>query len=735
MSAKVESPSAAEPRRVQPGGGGAATGPKVSMFGAKSGFVIRKNKLSGSLVPITRGGDGEVDAAGALKDDRAKRVQRKTKWGVDLTQDPAVRRARALAYQARVEQITKLLNTGALELGEDQESAKQDKNHDSVSRIGDTEQHKAELLELEKQEAIGEILRLNPSYKAPPDYKPLLKEAKVPIPIKAYPGCNFIGLILGSESSAQKRLENETGTKIQVYGIRAGTKEKREITQLDSEESQGAFEDIYVNISADTFEKVDAAVALIELLVTPVSGNPAVASVTTAPILGENQNQAVPSGHIIPDSSLNQGLLQPMITPPPSGPPQVLHRPYPFPWFSHGSPQSPMRPQSLLPPLSGYAPPPISPMPNNPTHFSPSNTYNTPPPQFGPGPPPSHGYGQPPRNPPVVPSGPLQPPVPAFQTRPTNQAGPPQNQPLPGPPLSSTYPMMRGPHPGPPMPTGHIQGSRPSSVPQPSPIAVPSPAGSMPGWSGATQYTPPQQMRPVNAMQVIPPRVPHHFSANPVPQATISPTTTVRHSSALTLAPPVGSSALGAGTLHAFATGPSPPIVPSIPLPQPPISVRPTQAGPVNVTPLMAPRPPHPSSGDFTFRPLLSGSPTAPPPQPNNTGPPPVPRPMLPPSPSFRPAMQTPGPPRGPFPNNQMVVQMPTPRGPVAPPMGPPPRPYLVPGPVSVRPVNFPPNVGPGSNSLAGYGSGRPGLSPAGGNQIYDPFSPTSASLVPPKTG
>lgn len=29
----------------------------------------------------------------------------------------------------------------------------------------------------------GEILRLNPGYKAPADYKPLLKEAKVPIPV------------------------------------------------------------------------------------------------------------------------------------------------------------------------------------------------------------------------------------------------------------------------------------------------------------------------------------------------------------------------------------------------------------------------------------------------------------------------------------------------------------------------------------------------------------------------
>ncbi|RVX15625.1 hypothetical protein CK203_009188 [Vitis vinifera] len=38
---------------------------------------------------------------------------------------------------------------------------------------------------------------------------------------------------------------------------------------------QAAHEELYLHISAETFEKVDVAVALIELLVTPVSGNPA----------------------------------------------------------------------------------------------------------------------------------------------------------------------------------------------------------------------------------------------------------------------------------------------------------------------------------------------------------------------------------------------------------------------------------------------------------------------------
>ena len=46
---------------------------------------------------------------------------------------------------------------------------------------------------------------------------------------------------------------------------------QREITLSDVTEAQGAFEELYVNVSADTFDKVDAAISLIELLVTPVS--------------------------------------------------------------------------------------------------------------------------------------------------------------------------------------------------------------------------------------------------------------------------------------------------------------------------------------------------------------------------------------------------------------------------------------------------------------------------------
>ncbi|KAL8492061.1 hypothetical protein ACS0TY_023618 [Phlomoides rotata] len=137
----------------------------------------------------------------------------------------------------------------------------------SESRFGKTSDQQlsheeSALLELERREIIGELLKLNPTYKAPADYKPLLKEAKVPIPIKEYPGYNFVGLLFGHSSDTLKRLEKETGAKVQVYGTKKDTGGKVEITPSDGNEIENTCEDMYVRVSADTFEKVDAAVLL-----------------------------------------------------------------------------------------------------------------------------------------------------------------------------------------------------------------------------------------------------------------------------------------------------------------------------------------------------------------------------------------------------------------------------------------------------------------------------------------
>ena len=74
--------------------------PKISMLKAKIGFIIPKNKISGSLVPAYKGVKKPKPEGGDVaNEETTKQTQRKTKWGPDLTQDATVRKGRALAYQ------------------------------------------------------------------------------------------------------------------------------------------------------------------------------------------------------------------------------------------------------------------------------------------------------------------------------------------------------------------------------------------------------------------------------------------------------------------------------------------------------------------------------------------------------------------------------------------------------------------------------------------------------------
>ncbi|CAK9176635.1 unnamed protein product [Ilex paraguariensis] len=180
MSTKIEQASAAIQTAVTATPSTSAS--KSSMFVKKTGFVIPRNKLSGSLIPIFRGGK-KPGGSEVVNEESAKQVQRKTKWGPDLTQDAAVRKGRALAYQTRVDQITRKLNSGKLEMAENLASPSASQMMDYESSGQHISNEESELLELERREAIGEILELNPSYKAPADYKPLFKESKVPIPV------------------------------------------------------------------------------------------------------------------------------------------------------------------------------------------------------------------------------------------------------------------------------------------------------------------------------------------------------------------------------------------------------------------------------------------------------------------------------------------------------------------------------------------------------------------------
>ncbi|GMP91988.1 hypothetical protein CsSME_00042418 [Camellia sinensis var. sinensis] len=618
MSTKVEPASTVEQHRVQTiitanTSAASASSPKISMFAAKSGFVIPKNKLSGSLVPIFRGGK-KPGGSDAVNEESTKQVQRKTKWGPDLTQDAAVRKGRAVAYQTRVDQITKRLNSGILETRDNQDSplSAPIPNHESSVQI---KSEKSESLELERREAIGEILKLNPSYKAPKDYKPLLKEAKVSVPlspssnlssfisnassapplpphllllhlhltlwhhrclltinsisntplfaasspshsslahhtivasfspslspspanpittIKEYSGYNFIGLIFGPASDTQKRLEKETGAKVRVYGTKADTGEKGEITPSDGNEALVAYAELYVHISADTYEKVDAAVSLIELLVTPVPVNPSAVSTTSTSVSGDNvnavdQSQGTSTPYIISPVEVNQKAAQSFMGSVQT--PQVQFQPHPGPWFPAGPPQSPMR----LPSGFIFPPNPSAPMLNNlfqasSSSFNPSHMPSL----FGPRPVLPAGLGSVPQNPSLVPSR-AQPPVlqrPFMPQAPFGHAGSPRNPPMAASQPSPAQPSISAPPPPPHtgnQPPSIVRSLGPSSSQpvstRPSSGSLPDrmlpPAGSSTQWSQALSATPPS-LRPGSMSQMAPPVVPqgpHPVTPQPI---------------------------------------------------------------------------------------------------------------------------------------------------------------------------------------------------------------------------
>ncbi|GAQ92263.1 hypothetical protein KFL_009600040 [Klebsormidium nitens] len=231
-------------------------------------FVIPKNKLSGALVPIA--GQGVKWQSVDPKSDEPPRPPRNTKWGPDPLQDEAVKKSRALALQRRAEQIQAQLEEQRFEVEDDgyRSPSPPPVYNEMGQRVNTREGRVKEQLELERRKAIGEVVQLNPYFKPPTGWRPVLEEAKLFIPVKQYPGYNFIGLILGPRGNTQKRLETETGCKIAIRG--KGSEKDGKFKMKNGKMPEGWDEELHVHISADSLDKVDKAVALIEPLLTPL---------------------------------------------------------------------------------------------------------------------------------------------------------------------------------------------------------------------------------------------------------------------------------------------------------------------------------------------------------------------------------------------------------------------------------------------------------------------------------
>ncbi|CAL5015593.1 unnamed protein product [Urochloa decumbens] len=176
------------------------------------------------------------------------------------------------ALNARLLEISRLLQSG-LPLDDRPEGARSPSPEPVYDNLGiriNTREYRArERLNRERQEIISQLIRRNPAFKPPSDYRPPKLQKKLYIPMKEYPGYNFIGLIIGPRGNTQKRMEKETGAKIVIRG-KGSVKEGKLLQKRDIKPDPSENEDLHVLVEAETQEALDAAAGMVEKLLTPV---------------------------------------------------------------------------------------------------------------------------------------------------------------------------------------------------------------------------------------------------------------------------------------------------------------------------------------------------------------------------------------------------------------------------------------------------------------------------------
>lgn len=133
-------------------------------------------------------------------------------------------------------------------------------------RLNTREVRMREKLGERRNALIEQLIKEDSTYKPPSDYRPEKRVRKIYIPYKEYPDANFIGLIIGPRGNTQKRMQEETNTRIAIRGkgsVKEGASRAHKYSASDDE-------DLHVLIVGDRQEDVDKAAEMIEQLLVPV---------------------------------------------------------------------------------------------------------------------------------------------------------------------------------------------------------------------------------------------------------------------------------------------------------------------------------------------------------------------------------------------------------------------------------------------------------------------------------
>ena len=222
--------------------------------------------------------------------DGARSRKRKNRWGPEqsakenkvlgligmvtaLTSVMTPEQIEAYALQLRIEEITQKMKINDVVPAHRERSRSPPPTYDNMGRRTNTREVRyRKKLEDERHRLVEKAMKFIPEFKPPSDYRRLTRtQEKIYIPVNDYPEVNFIGQLIGPRGNTLKQMEAESGAKIAIRG-KGSVKEGK--GRSDAAANSNLEEDLHCLITADSEEKVAAAIRAVERVIENAASTP-----------------------------------------------------------------------------------------------------------------------------------------------------------------------------------------------------------------------------------------------------------------------------------------------------------------------------------------------------------------------------------------------------------------------------------------------------------------------------
>ncbi|XP_075210955.1 splicing factor 1 isoform X2 [Lycorma delicatula] len=176
----------------------------------------------------------------------------------------------AYLLQLQIEEVSRKLRTGDLGIPanpEERSPSPEPIYSSDGKRLNTREYRTRKRLEEERHSLIQQMIKLNPEFKPPADYKPPIIRVsdKVMIPQDDHPDINFVGLLIGPRGNTLKSMERDTGAKIIIRG--KGSVKEGKVGRKDGQPLPGEDEPLHAYVTANNPECVKKAVDKIKEII------------------------------------------------------------------------------------------------------------------------------------------------------------------------------------------------------------------------------------------------------------------------------------------------------------------------------------------------------------------------------------------------------------------------------------------------------------------------------------